>query len=151
MPHLKQNTDHHLLEEFIKELEATTQQVQLLLRDIRESELEFASTKTELKIFVENVKELSSLIREGGDGGSLLTRVALVEKSVEEIESWIKIANQKKETQIASTTQTTAASQHAIQVAEKAGRWQLITAIATGILALLTSTISLIINLLGKH
>jgi hypothetical protein len=144
MTHSKQDLDHLLLEEFVKDLEATTLQVQSLLQDIRESEVEFATIKTELRIFIEHVKELSSIIREGDGGSSLLTRIALVEKSVTEIEAWVKTTNQKKDTQ-STTAHTT------LQVADKTGRWQLMTAIATGVLALITSTITLLFNLLGKH
>ncbi len=145
MAHLKSEIDNQLLEEFIKDLDATTSQVQSLLNDVRESEVEFATIKTELRIFVEHVKELSSIIREGDKGSSLLTRIALVEKSIEEIETWIKIVNQKQ------LTPASPSSQHSLQLADKTGKWQLVTAITAGILAFITSTITLLINLLTKH
>lgn len=134
--------DSHVIDELIKNLEATTDQVHLLLEDIRDSEIEFATIKTELHIFVDNVKQLATLIQETDSGQSLLTRLALVENAIEELENW-KNTEQSK---------LLSHEQPAIVAADKAGRWQLITAVATGILALLTSAITLIMNLLSaKH
>ncbi len=136
-------SDQYLLEEFIKDLEATTLQVQSLLKDIRESEVEFATVKTELRIFIQHVKELSSIIREGDNGNSLLTRIALIEKSILEIELCIRNINQKSSTQ--------SANKQALAVTDKTGKWQFITAVSTGIIGLIASTIALLFSLFGKH
>lgn len=137
-PSKNSNTDHS--DEFIRSLEATTDLVQQLLHDIREGEVDFAAIKTELRILVDNVKELSSLIREGESGiSSLQTKVALLEKAVAELEEWMKHRKQKEEGESLS-----------LKVADKAGQWQIIGAIVTGILALLTALATLIISLLTK-
>jgi chromosome segregation ATPase len=133
------NSDR-VVEDFIQSLEATTDLVQRLLEDIREGEVDFASIKTELRILVQNVKDLSSSIKGSDiDISHLRTKIAVLEKSVSELESWMKFKKQKEEQD--SVT---------LKIADKTGRWQTIAAVTTGILALLTASATLIINLLMK-
>lgn len=124
----------------MRSLENTTTLVQRLVDDIREGEIDFATLKTELRILVGNVKELSGLSRDSEDSISELnTKVAVLERIVEEIEDWIKNRQQKDNSDIP------------LKVAEKAGRWQTITAITTGVLGLTTAIITLIVNLFVKN
>lgn len=132
------NTDHH--DEFIRSLEATTELVQQLLRDIRDGEVDFAAIKTELRILVDNVKELSTLIKENESGiSSLETKVALLEKAVAELEEWMKFRKQREEEESFN-----------LKTTDKTGQWQIIAAIITGGLALLTALATLLISLLSK-
>lgn len=136
----KNNNNERVSEEFIRNLEATTELVQQLIRDIREGEIDFATIKTELRILVENVKALSSLIRESEDGiAGLKTQVALLEKTVSELEEWVKSKKHKEHEE--ST---------ALKVADKNGKWQTLTAITAGALAFVTAVVTLIVNLLSK-
>lgn len=136
----KNSNNDRIIEDFVQSLEATTELVQSLLQDIREGEVDFATIKTELRILVENVKELSTSIRKNDIGiANLKTKVALLEKSVNELESWIKDKKQKEEQDAV-----------ALKIADKTGKWQTIAAISTGVLALITASATLIINLLMK-
>lgn len=122
--------DVHTNEEFIKELEATSEQVKNLLVEIRESEIDFAQFKTELRILCENVKNLSAVLY-SGDGSSLVTKVALIEQKMALLEKDLQ-----KEID----------SNEEAKVADKTGKWQLRAAMATGILGLLATVVNMIIE-----
>ncbi|HVI39526.1 MAG TPA: hypothetical protein VM577_02610, partial [Anaerovoracaceae bacterium] len=101
----------------------------------------FATIKTELRILVENVKELSSLIRDSeSDISGLKTQIAVLEKAVSELEEWVKSKKHKDEHD----------ENTALKVAEKTGKWQTITAVVAGLLAFITAVVTLIVNLLAK-
>ena len=53
-----------IIAEFIKDLENTANQVQQLLIEIRDSKVDFATVRTELKFVVENVKQLCKFVHE---------------------------------------------------------------------------------------
>lgn len=133
------NSDVRLIDEFIKDLEATSEQVQKLLDTVRASELDFAAIKTELRILCENVKDISSLLRDGEGGVSLITRITLLEHKAKELEK-----NIEKKEDNARTTQQSLAE---IEIADKTGKWQMRTALATGIIGLLASAITLIFQM----
>ena len=90
------NGDAQIIEEFIKDLEATSEQVQKLLDTVRSSELDFAAIKTELRILCENVKDISYLLRDGDGGVSLITKIALLEQKVKELEKDIEKDQDKR-------------------------------------------------------
>lgn len=136
------NGDAQMIEEFIKDLEATSEQVQKLLDTVRASELDFAAIKTELRILCENVKDISSLLRDGEGGVSLVTRMALLEQKVRELEKDIEKDIDKK----GETDRVTQKSLTDIVLADKHGKWQMRIALATGIIGLLTSVIATIAN-----
>lgn len=122
--------------EFLSALDSTTKLVQQLLEDIREGEVNFATLKTELSSLMTKVKELSVLVRDSeGEVSELTTRVALLERAVQELEEWVKQQRDKDKSSV---------------VADKQGKWQVITAAVTGGLALLASILALLMNLLGK-
>ena len=77
-----------LLNRLSEGLDGTTKMVQSLLSDLKDSEIDFASMKTELNILKDNVKGLSEVIRDGGTG-SILTRCALIEQNVDNIKKWM--------------------------------------------------------------
>ena len=78
-----------IIDEFIKDLEATANQVQELLTEIRDSKIDLATIKTEFKFVAENVKQLSALIKDC-ESGSIMTRLAVVEVSLAEIKKELK-------------------------------------------------------------
>jgi hypothetical protein len=157
-----------LIEEFIKDLESTAEQVQKLLEDIRDSKIDFVAIKTELKFLVVNVKELSSIIRDGDGSGSVLTRLALIERSIDDIKAYmskdsendaalatrIALLEQKVETlssfveeQKKKEAEDTS-KQKTVSETDKAGKWKLYATIATGVFTLLGSIAALVMSLL---
>jgi len=120
--------------EFLSAVNSTTMLVKQLLEDIREGEVNFAIIKTELTSVLTKVKELSSLVRDSeGDLSELNTRVALLERAVLELESWVKQQREQGSTVLIANTQ---------------GRWQVITAITTGGLGLIAAIIALMMNII---
>lgn len=81
-------TSDILLARLAEGLDSTAKMTQALLSDLRESEADFASMKTELSFLKENVKGLSELVRDGGTS-SILTRVALIEQNIDNIKKWM--------------------------------------------------------------
>lgn len=136
------NGDGHTLDEFIRDIENISDQVSDLLKEVREGEIDFAAIKTELKILCNDVKNLSSIIRDGNNGQSLLTRVALLEQQLENIEKENNKLDENKRAQQSSLVN--------IEVAEKAGKWQLRVAMATGVLGLVASIITTIVQIFHK-
>lgn len=136
------NGDAQMIEEFIEDLEATSEQVQKLLDTVRASEIDFAAVKTELRILCENVKDISSLLRDGDGGISVITRIALLEMKVRELEKDIEKDSNKK----GEAEKLTQKSLTDIVLADKNGKWQMRIALATGIIGLLTSVIATIAN-----
>ena len=83
-------SENALLEEFTKDVENITEQVFLLIKDIQDSKLQFNRVNAELNHLVQNVKEISNIVRnDDSHKGSLLTRIALLEKSVEEVKMYV--------------------------------------------------------------
>jgi len=82
------NTSEILLARLAEGLDSTAKMTQALLSDLRDSEADFAAMKTELNILKENVKGLSEVVRDGGTS-SILTRVALIEQSLDNIKKWL--------------------------------------------------------------
>jgi hypothetical protein len=87
-----------LLARLAEGLDSTAKLTQALLSDLRDSETDFAAFKAELNILKENVKSLSQLIREGDGTSSLLTRVAIIEHRLDNLEELFReMEDQKKE------------------------------------------------------
>jgi chromosome segregation ATPase len=78
-----------MFEKLAEGLDSTSQLTHALLTEIRESEADFAAIKTELAILRENVKGLSSIVREGNGATSLLTKIALIEQKLDSIDKWV--------------------------------------------------------------
>lgn len=81
-------TSDILLARLADGLDSTAKMTQALLSDLRESETDFAAMKAELNILKENVKGLAELVRDGGTS-SILTKVALIEQSIDSIKKWM--------------------------------------------------------------
>jgi predicted RNA-binding protein with EMAP domain len=152
-------TEQLLMKEFIKELEATAEQVQQLLDDIHNSKIDFAEIKTELRFLVENVKELSKIIRDGNGAGSILTRLALLEISVGEIKHYVEkdaqsdieivtrvaLIEQRLDALIVRGSES-AKKKETEDTTDKAGRWKLYATVATGVFTLIGTLIALFMD-----
>ncbi len=86
----KGESQENVINEFIKELEETAKQVHKLLEDINDSKVDFAEIKTELRILVNDVKHLSGLVRDGDNGAGILTRIALIEKNIDDLKLYVE-------------------------------------------------------------
>lgn len=149
-----------VIEEFIRDLEHTAEQVQELLIEIRNSKVDFVQIKTELKFLVENIKSLSSIVSGSGDKSSVVTRLALVEQSVQEIKTYIaedlkddaaintRIALIEQKIDDLGKTHDTPIDKKS--EADSVGKWKLYVTIAGGVFTLLGSVIALVVSLLTK-
>jgi chromosome segregation ATPase len=77
-----------LLERLAEGLDSTSRMTQSLINELKESESDFAAVKTELGILRDNVKSLNNIVREGNGTASILTKIALIERQLQEIEKW---------------------------------------------------------------
>lgn len=119
--------------EFLAAVNSTTMLVKQLLEDIREGDVTFAIIKTELSSVLIKVQELSLLFRDSEEElAECKTKIALLERDVLELKNWKDQQKNQNNSVLAANTQ---------------GKWQVITAIATGGLALIASLITLIISL----
>ena len=75
-----------LSQELAKSLESATALMQDLLGDIKGNATSLAILKAKLESLSDSVESLSHIVREGNGKGSMVTRLALIEKSVEDIE-----------------------------------------------------------------
>lgn len=159
-----------IIDEFIKDLEATANQVQQLLTEIRDSKIDLATIKAEFKFVVDNVKQLSSLIKDG-ENGSIMTRLAVVEVGLADIKEELKdYISKDTEGGISLSTRVALLEQKLTEIcvyvedirtkeinkapkteiANTTGKWQLYVAIAGGVFTLLGSIAALLMSLLGK-
>lgn len=159
-----------IIDEFIKDLEATANQVQQLLTEIRDSKIDLATIKAEFKFVVDNVKQLSTLIRDG-ENGSIMTRLAVVEVGLADIKEELKeYISKDTEGGTCLSTKVALLEQKLLDVsacleemkkkeeskspktelANTTGKWQLYVAIAGGVFTLLGSIAALLMSLLGK-
>jgi Mg2+ and Co2+ transporter CorA len=89
MAESKRTANELMFEKLAEGLDSTSELTHALLTAIRESEGDFAAIKTELSILRENVKGLSSIVREGNGATSLLTKIALLEQRLDSIDKWV--------------------------------------------------------------
>jgi hypothetical protein len=75
-----------LSEDLAKSLEAATALMQDLLGDIKDNATSLAILQAKLESLHDNVESLSHIVRDGNGKGSMVTRLALIEKSVEDVE-----------------------------------------------------------------
>jgi uncharacterized protein (DUF342 family) len=84
------NSNDLILEKLADGLDSTASLTKALLSEIRESEADFATIKTELSILRENVKGLSEIICDGKGSKSIITSVALIEQNIQTINKWLE-------------------------------------------------------------
>lgn len=77
-------------EDLAKSLQATTSIVQILLKELRENAIAMATLKEKLDGIEENVKYLSSVVRDGNGSKPIITRLALVEQELQDISESIE-------------------------------------------------------------
>ena len=75
-----------LSEELARSLESATALMQDLLGDIKDNATSLALVKAKLESLSGSVESLSKIVRDGNGKGSMITRLALAEKSLEDIE-----------------------------------------------------------------
>jgi len=78
--------NNKLAEELAKSLESATTLMQDLLGDIKDNATSLALVKAKLESLSSSVEALSHIVREGNGKGSMITRLALAEKTLEDIE-----------------------------------------------------------------
>jgi len=79
-------TSNKIPDELLRSLEATTVLMSTLLDDIKEHSTSLTLVKAKLESLSDNVETLSHIVRDGNGKGSMITRLALVEKATENIE-----------------------------------------------------------------
>lgn len=155
-----------IIDEFIKDLEATANQVQQLLTEIRDSKIDLATIKAEFTFVVNNVKQLSSIIKDG-ENGSIMTRLAVIEVGLADIKTQLKDHTSKDTELVTSLSTRVVLLEHKIAdictyiesiktkgeaklKEDESGKWQLYVAIAGGIFTLLGSIVALLLSIFGK-
>lgn len=136
------NQESIIIDEFVKNLEAGTEQVKQLLININDSKVELATIKTELKFAINSVRELLQLY----------TKVALVEEIATEAKDYInnsisrdittssKIAQLEEKLnnieyklgRIGDDVKSSNADKTAMVVRKTTGKWQIYTALIAG-------------------
>lgn len=138
MPPAKNN--EALNQELIKNLDITHELVRQLISDLHAGEVDFAKLSTELNHLIVQFKELSNSLDQTDDLIlSINLKIALLEKSVHDLESWVKEQRQREQTQALQT-----------EIANKRGRWQMLAAMISAVIGIIGSLISITINYLNK-
>lgn len=134
MPPLKD--DKVAIQDFTKTLELTTELVQQLISDIREGEINFSALSTELKGLVDSVRENAEFVRGNEvEINDLKLKIALLERSVRDLEKWVDSKKQSENQSITS-----------LAVADRSGRWQFFAILTTGFLTLVGTIITILFN-----
>lgn len=84
----RENKSEHA--EFIRNLDMVYDQVQKLLTEITNNRLNLTTFQAELKGLIEKVQELSHILKDENSSGSITTRLALAEQSIEGIRANIQ-------------------------------------------------------------
>jgi septal ring factor EnvC (AmiA/AmiB activator) len=79
-----------MLDRLAEGLDGTAKLTHALLSQLRESEADFATIKTELSVLQETVKSLSMIVREGNGAMSLITKIALIEQKNVTTDNWLE-------------------------------------------------------------
>lgn len=81
-----QETNDELAKDLAKSLQVTSTLMQSLLTEIKENSTSLAVFREKLESMRDNVDTLSNIVRRGNGKGSLVTRLALAEQSLETLE-----------------------------------------------------------------
>jgi len=127
-----------LTQQLIKNLDLTNQLVRDLTNDFHEGELDFAKINVELNHLIEQFKQLSTSLDQTDEILlSINLKIAVLEKTIHELESWSKERKRKDQ-------------EFENELADKRGKWQLLTALITGVIGILGSIIAIMLNYLNK-
>lgn len=129
-----------LTQQLIKNLDLTNELVRELINDFHEGELDFTKLSAELNHLVDQFKQLSvSLDQTDNIILNINLKIALLEKTVNDLENWKKEHAQKEQERNLQN-----------EMADKRGKWQILTALVTGVIGVLGSLIAIIVNYLNK-
>lgn len=129
-----------LNQELIKNLDTTHELVRQLISDLHAGEVDFAKLSTELNHLIVQFKELSHSLDQTDDLIlNINLKIALLEKSVHDLETWIKEQRQKEQTQALQT-----------EIVNKRGRWQMLAALISAVIGIMGSLISIAAHYLNK-
>ena len=98
--HDSQNYNPENTAVLVKSLQSATMLMQNLLSDIKDHSVALALVKAKLEALSENVELLSHVVRDGNGEGSIVTRLALIEKSLEDLEEEFHEVKDTSETAI---------------------------------------------------
>jgi chromosome segregation ATPase len=156
-----------LLEELIRDIQDTSDQVHDLLKELNDSKIDLAVLKTELKNIVVCISDLTKIIRdENSDGLGIVARITILENSIKEVGAYIE---QHKDVYVSiavleqkvSTLEEKVGTAHKIfenyiasvktqnQVetnAKISGKWQMRAVLLTGILGIFGTIISFMLQ-----
>lgn len=151
------------LEDFLRELHEISEEVSGMLEEWRGNEIDFRVLKGELSSLANSVKLLSTQIKGDPNNLSILTRMTVLEEKLENLQEekrkleeekkkWQeeKQQYQKKHDDEKEEKRIQQVSLANIEIADKTGKWQFKLALATGVFALLTSVIHVIIKIIFK-
>lgn len=93
---LSNNVDH-LVDDLASSLKSTTELVQSLLGEIRDNATAMAILREKLETLRENVSILTKIIRDGNGSKSLITRMALVERYIEDFDEFLEEFKEEQE------------------------------------------------------
>jgi chromosome segregation ATPase len=87
---MKEKSIHEtMLEQVTQSIDSSSRLTLALLEQLKESEADLATFRTELSIVQENVKGLLSIVYDGRDANSLVTKIALIDQKLESIDKYI--------------------------------------------------------------
>lgn len=137
--------NNRLIDDLAKSVTTTTSLLEGLLDEIRDHSTSLALLKDKLASINESVSSLSSVVREGNGTPSIVTRLALLEKEIKDINEYI-IEFKTKMTEDINTMKKTVldSNTRAIEFGRQKtlSMWKLVIVVIPGL-------ISLIIQLLG--
>jgi len=137
MPPVKNDA---LNQELIKNLDITHELVRELISDLHAGEVDFAKLSTELNHLIAQFKELSGSLDQTDELIlNINLKIALLERSVHDLENWVKETRQKEQVQVLQN-----------QIADKRGRFQMLAALISGVIGIIAALISIVVNYLNK-
>lgn len=142
MPSSKMNS-YELAEDLAKSLEATTSLMQSLLGEIRDNATSLAVLKERLESLAGIVKNLSHIVRDGNGKRSLVTRFALMEKDLENLDENIVEYKKELDDAVSSTLQEMKKAE-TLQEAKTLSMWKVAAVAIPGIVALIITLIKII-------
>jgi chromosome segregation ATPase len=151
-----------IIDEVLKNLEKTAEQIHDLLKDFNDTKIDLATIRTELRYVIENIKDLS-IIRT-----AMTTRLALIEKSIEELREYVSQDTIDDTEMVKKVTTLEEKVMHLssciddieckkkekeeedkkIELAKTSGKWKFYAVLAGGFFTLASSVIAIIVSLL---
>lgn len=156
-PEERERADKLAIQELFREAASTADQVETLLKEIRDYRIENATLKNELSHVSQEVNNLSKILNSNENAGSVLIRLALLESSLESIKQYMSQDNQEGG-QIKTRVSLLEQQIHNISseldkltqgnLVKKEGKWKVFVALIGGGLAIIGSVIAALIKYL---